>query len=98
MGDSSICVVNKAQSANNARPNVSGNGFPGGQNLFKDFADQLAKFLETNEPMNEIALGKAVEHVDRWVLHRQALPAELNNAGLGRGLLPLVEATGSKTK
>ena len=65
---------------------------------FETFTNNEFLEIETLGPMTELAPGHKVEHVEHWALFRQALPAELSDAELDRVLLPLIEATGSKTK
>jgi len=65
---------------------------------FETFTNNEFLEIETLGPMTELAPGQKVEHVERWALYHQALPAELSDAELDRVLLPLVAATGSKTK
>lgn len=65
---------------------------------FETFTNNEFLEIETLGPLTELAPGHTVEHVERWALFRQALPAELSDAELDRVLLPLLAATGSKTK
>lgn len=65
---------------------------------FETFTNSEFLEIETLGPMTELAPGQKVEHVERWALFHQALPAEFSDAELDRVLLPLVQATGSKTK
>ena len=65
---------------------------------FETFTNNDFLEIETLGPMTELAPGQKVEHVERWALFHQTLPTELSDAELDRVLLPLVEATGGKTK
>jgi hypothetical protein len=65
---------------------------------FETFTNNEFLEIETLGPLTELAPGHMVEHVEQWALFRQALPTELSDAELDRVLLPLVQATGSKTK
>jgi hypothetical protein len=50
-----------------------------------DFLEQ-----ETLGPMTKLAPGKAVEHTERWTLHKDVRISEWNDAELDRVLVPLV--------
>jgi hypothetical protein len=65
---------------------------------FETFTNNEFLEIETLGPMTELAPGHAVAHVERWALFHQVLPKELSDAELDRVLLPLLQATGRKTK
>ena len=59
---------------------------------FETFTNAEILELETLGPLLQLAPGAAVEHIERWTLHRGVAVGRWDDAALDRALLPLVEA------
>ena len=57
---------------------------------YETFTNHEILELETLGPLSQVAAGAAVEHTERWTLHRNIKIANWTDADLDRVLLPLL--------
>jgi len=70
---------------------VAGRAYPDFGCSFETFTNDEMLELETLGPLERVAPGGAVEHVERWSLHRDVRIENWTDAELDRVLLPLLE-------
>ncbi len=58
---------------------------------YETFTNEKFLEIETMGPLTKVGAGKALEHVERWTLHRNIKVTAWNDAEIDRAILPLVE-------
>jgi len=75
----------KKYEANPAKP------YPDFNSSYETFTNAEILELETLGPLESVAAGKTVEHVERWSLHRNVKLNSFTDVELDRVLLPLIK-------